>query len=104
MEVRNIFSNIPEKIEKEIFECLAANNSVMIERIISKGQESPWFDQNFNEWVIVLRGSAILSFDNQPIVQLNAGDFINIPAHTKHKVSWTNPDTETVWLAVHYCS
>ena len=102
MELKNIFSNIPGKIEKELLECLVTGNSVTIERIVSKGQESSWLDQSRNEWVIVLRGNATLSFDNQITVQLSAGDFINMPAHTKHRVSWTDPDTETIWLAVHY--
>ena len=36
------------------------------------------------------------------VIVLNPGDYINIPSHTRHRVEWTEPDTETVWLAVHY--
>jgi cupin 2 domain-containing protein len=33
---------------------------------------------------------------------MNPGDFINIPAHKKHRVEWTPPEERTIWLAVHY--
>lgn len=102
MKVQNIFCDIPEKIEQESFERLVTGHSVTIERIVSNGQESPWFDQDRNEWVMVLKGNATLLFENQTSIQLSAGDFINIPAHSKHKVAWTHPDIETIWLAVHY--
>ena len=56
-----------------------------------------------NEWVIVLKGEAKLLFENndEPI-HLKPGDFVNIPAHRKHRVEWTTPDEPTVWLAVFY--
>ena len=105
MKSQNIFSNIPHNSEKELFESLIKHDAVMIERIISQGQKSPasgWHDQEKNEWVLVLKGKAVLSFEDQSSIQLNEGDFINIPSHKKHKVAWTDPDNETIWLAVHY--
>ena len=33
---------------------------------------------------------------------LIAGDFVNIPAHRKHRVEWTTVDEPTIWLAVFY--
>ena len=103
--MNNIFDAIPENIESEIFELLAKSDGTRIERIISKGHKSPdsgWYDQDENEWVLVLRGEAILLFEDGTSVNLKAGDYINIPAHKKHKVEWTDPKVETVWLAVHY--
>ena len=105
MKPQNIFSNIPHNPEKELFESLIKHDTVTIERIISKGQKSPesgWYDQEKNEWVMVLKGRAVLAFEDQSSIQLNEGDFINIPSHKKHKVAWTDPDNETIWLAVHY--
>ena len=106
MKSQNIFSKTPQNLEKEeFFELLIKNDTVMIEKIISKGQKSPesdWYDQERNEWIIVLKGKAILFFEDKTSVQLNEGDFINIPAHKKHRVAWTDPDNETIWLAVHY--
>lgn len=105
MKTNNLFKAIPEKLDKEIFESLVESEQVKIERIISKGHTSPdngWYDQNQNEWIVVLKGAATLLFENGGEKQLTAGDYMNIPARTKHKVSWTDPDDETVWLAVHY--
>ncbi len=103
--MNNIFDAIPENIDTEIFELLAKSETTRIERIISKGHKSPdsgWYDQDENEWVLVLRGEAILLFEDGTSVNMKAGDYINIPAHKKHKVEWTDPKIETVWLAVHY--
>jgi len=101
----NFFDAIPSDLNAEVFESLVESNNVKVERIISKGHSSPdvgWYEQAQNEWVIVLKGSAIISFDDKPSISLSAGDYLNIAALQKHKVSWTAPDTETIWLAIHY--
>ncbi len=103
--MKNIYEKIPENMKGEVFERLMDSGSVRIERIISKGHVSPesgWYDQDDNEWVIVLRGEAILSFADESSITLKEGDYVNIEAHRKHKVEWTAPDMETIWLAVHY--
>ena len=101
----NIFDDIPENLHSEVFESLVDSHNVRIERIISKGHTSPdtgWYDQENNEWVIILKGAADLSFADKSTVNLKMGDHIIISAHEKHRVSWTDPDTETIWLAIHY--
>jgi len=101
----NIFDDIPENLHSEVFESLVDSDNVRIERIISKGHTSPdtgWYDQENNEWVIILKGAANLSFTDKSTVNLKMGDHIIISAHEKHRVSWTDPDTETIWLAIHY--
>jgi cupin 2 domain-containing protein len=103
--MNNIFDAVPADLQKEVFQLLVENNDIRIERIISKGHQSPesgWYDQDKNEWVLVLRGEAILLFADETSVRLKTGDFINIAAHKKHRVEWTTPDVETIWLAVHY--
>jgi cupin 2 domain-containing protein len=103
--MNNIFDAVPADLEKEVFQQLVDSNAIQIERIISKGHRSPasgWYDQEKNEWVMVLRGEAILLFEDETSVSLKAGDFMNIAAHKKHRVEWTAPDVETIWLAVHY--
>jgi len=105
MESGNIFESIPENLDDEVVDLLVQTGKVKIERIISKGHTSPasgWYDQEKEEWVIVLKGAAIISFEKGKEINLKAGSHLNIPAHTKHKVTWTNPKTETVWLAIHY--
>jgi cupin 2 domain-containing protein len=103
--MKNIFSSLPDDFNEEIFEDVVRSETVRIERIISCGHKSPeqgWYDQDENEWVIILKGSAKLLFQDGREVNLEAGDFINIPSHSKHKVSWTDPTDITIWLAVFY--
>ncbi|MDX8388156.1 MAG: cupin domain-containing protein [Ghiorsea sp.] len=105
MKSSNIFENIPKNIKNEFFETILDKNNLKIERIVSKGHTSPeagWYDQTQDEWVIVLQGAATLTFENGEPVGLEAGSYLNIPAHTKHKVSWADPQVETVWLSIYY--
>ena len=103
---KNIFSSIPQPIADEIFETIVQAQHITIEKIISQGHSSPqdfWYDQQQNEWVIVLTGQAKLKFaEHDELVEMKPGDHINIPAHYKHRVEWTDPNEETIWLAVHY--
>ncbi len=87
--MNNIFKNLPDNLTEEVLENLASSSQVKIERIISKGHSSPsfgWYDQDQNEWVIVLKGQAEITFENDSTVLLSAGDYVNIKAHQKHKV------------------
>lgn len=105
MKSENIFKNIPENLNNECFEEIIRSENVVIERIVSKGHTSPengWYDQDKDEWILLLKGSAKILFFNDEAVELSVGDYLNIPAHQKHKVVWTDPATETVWLAVHF--
>ncbi len=98
----NIFNDIPQKSAEEIFETLVKAGDVRIERIISTGQSSPenfWYDQNENEFVILLEGSAQLKFDDGEIIDLKKGAWTFIPAHKKHRVEKTDEKTPSVWLA-----
>ena len=46
-------------------------------------------------------GAARLRFEEH-VIELEPGDYVDIPAHKKHRVEWTTPDEPTVWLAVYY--
>ncbi len=106
MNISNIFSDIQKKAPDEVLETIIQTQQLKIERIISRGHattKGEWYDQDKNEWVIVLKGNAGLLFEgNDKTVVLKTGDYINIPAHQKHRVEWTEPEEETIWLAVHY--
>ncbi len=106
MQIINLFTSLPKPSSEEFFEELVGTDRVKIERIVSQGHASPpgfWYDQDFDEWVVVLQGSAGLSFSDHPTsVILRAGDAVNISAHRKHRVDWTDPEKPTIWLAVHY--
>jgi len=100
----NLFEKIPAQMPAELTDTLLAAKNVRVERIVSRGQKSApdfWYDQDHGEWVLVLEGAARLQFENE-IVQLHRGDHINIPAHQRHRVEWTDPNQATVWLAIHY--
>lgn len=102
----NLLSHIPPSLPEEVFEELVKTPSVRIERIISRGHTTPksdWYDQDEHEWVLVVKGEARILFEaDQREVYLQEGDYLNIPAHQRHQVSWTTPDQETIWLAVFY--
>ncbi len=105
MEPGNLYRQIPDTFDEEIFELLAQGENVEIKRIISNGHTSPgtgWYDQSQYEWVLVLKGSASISFENGKVIDLNEGDYLNILPHQKHKVIRTSTATETIWLAIHY--
>jgi len=103
--IENIFTDIPQQIPEELFQTLLSTGQVKIERIISKGHSSlvnDWYDQIQHEWIILLEGQAELEFINNPeLIKLNQGDYLFIPAHTKHRVHWTDPEMQTIWLAIH---
>jgi cupin 2 domain-containing protein len=103
--VNNIFEKIPVDLHSEVFESLVEANGVRIERIISRGHASPesgWYDQSRDEWIMVLRGKAVIAFEDKPSITLREGDYTTIKVHEKHRVEWTDPGVETIWLAVHY--
>ncbi|MDX1757077.1 MAG: cupin domain-containing protein [Marinobacter sp.] len=105
MNCKNLHDFLPHDLKTERFDEILHTSTVRIERIVSKGHRSPetgWYDQDENEWVLVLQGSGVLTFDDGSSCRLSAGDYINIPAHRKHKVSWTDPAELTFWLAVFY--
>jgi cupin 2 domain-containing protein len=105
--VKNIFSGVNSSIStEETFEQLVNSSSVSIERIVSAGHSSPadyWYDQPQKEWVMLIQGEAAILFEgSEEAVRLGPGDWIDIPAHMRHRVEWTDPHQQTIWLAVHY--
>lgn len=101
----HLFAALPRTADRESVETLVADPAVRIERIVSTGQASPdgfWYDQADDEFVVLLRGAAVLRFaaDDRRL-ELAPGDWVEIPAHARHRVEWTDPTQPTVWLAVH---
>lgn len=104
----NIFKDIPSDLPDELIEKIAGDEEkgITVERIISRGHSSPpgfWYDQDNNEFVILLKGKAALLFkETNRLVEMSPGDYIEIPAHTLHRVEWTSAEEDTVWFAIHY--
>ncbi|HNX29777.1 MAG TPA: cupin domain-containing protein [Syntrophomonadaceae bacterium] len=91
--------------DEEIFDQLFKNESIMIERIISAGQCSPpgfWYEQEHNEWVLVLQGDAVISYRDGQITELQTGDYLFLPADLAHRVEKTSQDPPCIWLAIHF--
>ncbi len=107
MDINNIFSDLPDNLPEEIFETLISCESVKIERIISpksyKMPDDKWFNEDTDEFVILLKGSAALLFKakNERVI-LKPGDYIYIPRNIEHNVESTDKEVQTIWLAVHF--
>ncbi|MGV8059503.1 MAG: cupin domain-containing protein [Smithellaceae bacterium] len=103
---KSIFGDIPTLLQNELFEEILTGNSFRMERIISQGHASHegfWYDENENEWVILLQGSAGLCFEGkEELIVLRPGDYVLIPRHCRHRIEWTDSEKKTVWLAVYY--
>ena len=101
----NLFSGLSGKVAAEAVERLV-RSPVRIERIVSTGQASPpgfWYDEDWDEWVVVLSGAAGLLVEGEDGPRtLRAGDHVHLPAHCRHRVEWTDAAEPTVWLAVHF--
>jgi cupin 2 domain-containing protein len=102
----SLLAGVPADLRQEVFDTICSTNSAQIERIVSRGHGSPegfWYDQERNEFVLIVQGSAGLRIENEEdVVVLKVGDYLNIDAHVRHRVEWTDPTCETIWLAVHY--
>ena len=105
LKIDSIFANLIQS-EQEIIEKLLTHTHFTLERIVSTGQATPvgqWYDQEQDEWVILLSGSASLLFAEENTIRiLRPGDYIHIKAHQRHRVEWTDSSQPTVWLALHY--
>jgi cupin 2 domain-containing protein len=106
LNLGSLFGSIGDAGSEEFVETIVRSGGVRIERIVSRGHKSPddfWYDQDENEWVVVLSGRARLVMEGEDAaIELAPGDWIDIPARKKHRVEWTDPNEETVWLAVFY--
>lgn len=100
----NLFADIPAELPEEWFERILKRGGIEIERIVSRGHATApgeWYDQDGDEWVLVLQGQARLHYQ-ESWIDLSAGDYLWIPAHTRHRVESTSAEPETIWLAIHF--
>lgn len=104
--IKNLFQDIPSALPLELIETLTQSDTVRVERIVSRGHASDpdaWYDQDRHEFVLLLRGQARLQFaPDKRSLTLKPGDYLVIEAHQQHRVDWTDPGHDTVWLTVHY--
>lgn len=99
----NLLHPLPDDLTEEVFSELLRREAVRIERVVSNGHASPegfWYDQDENEWLVLLQGEAGIAFADREPVYLQQGDTLNLPAHTRHRVTFTSHPA--IWLAVFY--
>ena len=108
MTPANLFAAVRPMPAHEAIEPLIETPSLRLERIVSAGHTTPagdWYDQDRPEWVALLSGAATLRFEHDAApIELRPGDHLLIPAHRRHRVEWTDPNQQTVWLALHYAA
>jgi cupin 2 domain-containing protein len=103
----NLRSGVPARpLPDEVVDLLIDRPGLRIERIVSTGQTTPegqWYDQETEEWVLVVDGTARLRIDGErEDRELSEGDWILLPVHCRHRVTWTSAGPPTVWLAIHF--
>ncbi|MCL2407518.1 MAG: cupin domain-containing protein [Defluviitaleaceae bacterium] len=81
---------------------LTQSPAVRIERIVSTGQTTGWYDQAEAEFVVLLDGRAEIEFENKPSVTMERGDTIIIQPYERHRVTYTSINPPCVWLCVFY--
>lgn len=102
----NLFDDLSAKLPAERIDVLLSAPGIRVERIVSTGHVTPpneWYDQDTDEWVVVLRGRARLRIESESDARdLYPGDHVLLRAHVRHRVEWTDDAGPTVWLALHY--
>lgn len=102
----DLLAAVPKTSGGELFETLAAIDGVRVERIVSRGHATAageWYDQAWHEWVLLVKGEAVLLIEGEQTPhRLLPGQWMLLPAHCRHRVEWTLPDEDTVWLALHW--
>ena len=99
----NLFTDIPKLAAEELFTTVLERPGCRIERIVSYGQCSPegfWYDQAWNEWELLVQGTAEIDLVDRRVA-LSPGNHLFIPAGQKHRVTRTDTDPPTIWLAIH---
>jgi len=107
IKIGNLRSGLPARpLPDEVVDLLVEHPGLRIERIVSTGQATPegqWYDQDSDELVLVVDGTARLSIEGESEErELGEGDWILLPAHCRHRVTWTRAEPPTVWLAIHF--
>ena len=104
----NLYQNLPGDLPDELSTVLVESGNLKIERIVSDGHASPegfWYDQEQNEWVLLMSGTAVLAIEKETGIEtvvLEPGDHLLLPAHQRHRVESTSETEKTIWLAVFF--
>ena len=100
-KLNNLFNMPIVPLQDELTTILCESVNVRIERIVSRGQSTDWYDQNESEFVALLQGNAVIEFEDKTVA-MSEGDTIIIKPHERHRVSFTSAKPPCVWLCVFY--
>lgn len=99
----DLLADLPDASIAEQVTQLLLRPGCRLERIVSQGQVTPAdrpYLQAHDEWVLVLTGAARVLMGGVE-TPLRPGSYLLIPAGVEHRVTFTDPDAPTVWLAMH---
>ncbi len=104
MDTKNIYNSSVLNKQEEVIEEILSTKSFRLEKISSFGHRTPdneWYDQDNDEWVLLLKGRATILFQIQnKTVNLKEGDYFLIKKHIKHRVEYVSEDA--LWLCIHF--
>ena len=90
---------------EQVLQCGAGWRLVLIASNLARTPEGQWLDQKENEWVLVVRGSALLRMaEPDRLIDLSSGDHVYLSPHQRHRVERTDPEPGTLWLALYWTS
>jgi len=103
MKTGSVFDDVPTTLDVEQVADLVHEGGVCIKRIVSTGHTTSWLNPDDEEWVVVLKGAAVLRFEKgDRKLTMRPGDWCYIPKGCRHRVEETSDREPTVWLAVHF--
>lgn len=105
LTIKNIYDCNNINFNVEYLENILVNPNFRLERIISFGHITPsdyWYDQEEDEFVLLLKGNAKILLENDEIIELKEGDYVIIPKHLKHKVIYTDTENKTFWITCYF--
>lgn len=88
----NIYEMPPLPLAEEVTTILTENENIRIEKIISTGQVSDWYNQDETEFVILLESNAVIEYENNKTVAISKGDTLRINPHERHKDVFLMPE------------
>ncbi len=92
-------------LNDELFDKLLEGKRFIVNRIVSPSMpegDVKWYDQEEDEWLVLLQGEASIEYSDGKKKMLKPFDILNIPAHCRHRVAYTSSEPLAVWLTIHY--
>lgn len=96
----NLFDLKTLPLHQELVDVLMENETVRMERILSAGQTTDWYDQEEGEYVFLLEGKSVIQYQDGEKIPLKKGDMLYLPPHKIHRVIKTSVNPVCIWLCI----